>query len=501
MTSLKDLSKPKEFWEYFKTITTIPRCTKNEEAIRNFIKEKCESFGYQTKIDGPGNLLAFPSSEINNQKKTVIFQSHMDMVCEKNKGVDHDFSKDRLDLDIIEEENEKWVTAKGTTLGADNGVGIAYSLALLETLSENEILNDDLAIKFLFTVEEEKGLTGAFNIDASFLKGDYLINLDSEEDDTFTIGCAGGTNTIGKIKLNDEDIEKFSSDLKAVHLSIKGLKGGHSGTDIHKGRANAIKILAKILWKINHKYNIHLSYIMGGNLPNAIPREAEAIFYGDDGEIDSIFDLLTHIKSEIELGISKIEPNMKIEFVTAKNGNSKKIFTKTITNKLLHILYIIPNGPVSYHPDNRDLVYTSTNLGSIRTESDILEIVTMQRSLHEISKKIIQEKIVALFELSNLEIQIEESSGYPGWIPNFESKLLEIAKISYLNIFDHEPHIQTIHAGLETGILKEKVAEIEMISLGPDIKDGHSPNERLKISSVEKIWNLLNELLKNINNP
>ena len=498
--NLKNLSKPNDFWEYIEAILKIPRCTKNEEEIRKFIKNECESLGYNTKTDDVGNLLAFPVSERKNSRKIVIFQSHMDMVCEKNKEITHDFLKDPINVETIDKDSERWLTAKGTTLGADNGVGIAYSLALLSTISKQQSNSDFPIVKFLFTVEEERGLTGAFKIEADFLEGDYLINLDSEEDDTFTIGCAGGTRTHGKIPLNYIDINDISQKLVPIYLSMKGLKGGHSGTDIHKGRANSIKVISKILWKINYQYPIYISSLKGGNLPNAIPREAEAIFYVADRELTNIFDLLEQIKSEIELGISEIEPDMQININKVKPEKESKIYSKIITDKLLHILYVMPNGPISYHPKNRDLVYTSTNLASINIDSDTLTIVTSQRSLHEISRKIIQEKVEALFKLSDLDIDIEKVGDYPGWIPNFKSELLKIAKECYSNAFGQTPNIQTIHAGLETGILKEKVPNLEMISLGPTIIHPHSPDEMLRIKSIEKIWTLLIQLLKNINN-
>ncbi|MBD3216200.1 MAG: beta-Ala-His dipeptidase [Candidatus Lokiarchaeota archaeon] len=498
MNNLEDLSKPEHFWKYFQAISEVPRCSGNEERIRAFIKDQCERLGYHTQMDDAGNLIAFPSLDDQKSNKIVILQSHMDMVCEKNKEILHDFQKNPLDLEIIEYRGEKWLTAKGTTLGADNGVGIAFSLALLEAQSTQKLTIQQPIIKLLFTVEEEKGLTGAFNIDPVFLEGDYLINLDSEEDDTFTIGCAGGINTTGKIHLSYQKIDECDRELRPVHLTITGLKGGHSGVDINKGRANAIKIISKMLWKVNDQYHIHLASLTGGNLPNAIPREAEALFYTRENSVEQVLSLLEQTKTEIELGISKVEPDMKIEFSEVEHIQKQKMFSQRITDKLLHLLYVMPNGPISYHPKDRDLVYTSTNLASIRIDSDILTIITSQRSLHEISKTIIQEKIIALFELSDLDLEIEHKGGYPGWQPNFDSELLKIAKKSYLNLFNEEPQIHTIHAGLETGIMKEKAPNLEMISLGPTVLGGHSPDEKLRIKSVAKIWSLLIELLQNI---
>ncbi|TXT65922.1 MAG: Cytosol non-specific dipeptidase [Promethearchaeota archaeon] len=498
MNDLEELSKPEHFWKYFQAISEIPRCSGNEEHIRAFIKEQCERLGYHTQIDDVGNLIAFPNLDDQKINKIVILQSHMDMVCEKNKAISHNFQKDPLNLEIIEYRGEKWLTAKGTTLGADNGVGIAFSLALLEALFNNDLTIQKPIIKVLFTVEEEKGLTGAFNIDPTFLRGDYLLNLDSEEDDTFTIGCAGGINTTGLIRLSYQKINEDSRRLRPIRLAISGLKGGHSGVDINKGRANAIKIISKILWKGNDQYHIYLTSLTGGNLPNAIPREAEALFYVEENSVDNVFSLLEQTKTEIELGISKVEPNMNIEFSEVEDMQKQKIFSQKITDKLLHLLYVMPNGPISYHSKNRDLVYTSTNLASIRMDSDILTIITSQRSLHEISKTIIQEKIIALFELADLDLEITHKGGYPGWQPNFDSELLKIAKNSYLNLFKEEPNVQTIHAGLETGIMKEKAPNLEMISLGPTVLGGHSPDEKLRINSVAKIWSLLIDLVQNI---
>ncbi len=500
--TIKNIGYPSEFWIYFEEISKIPRCSGKEEKIRSYIEEVARSFHYKTKIDKAGNLLVFKESNRNplkkKKRKTIIFQAHLDMVCEKNREVYHDFSKDPLSLKVIKKEGEEWLTADCTTLGADNGVGIAYCLTLMNYLNNKKLDFTNIFIDFLFTVEEEVGLNGAFNINQDFIEGNFLINLDSEEDNKFTIGCAGGINTIGTLKLTFKKVNEYPKELIPIKLTIKGLLGGHSGRDINKGRANAIKIISKILWKVNNKYGLYLSSLNGGNLSNAIPREAEARFYCKKDDKSAVFNFIDHIKSEIELGISKIEPDMEIISKPIEESDEYIIFPKEIGDKLIHLLYVMPNGPISIHPKDPDLVYTSTNLASIKMSDEQLEMVTSQRSLHEISKTIIYEKIEALFKLADLHIEISHKGDYPSWEPNYDSTLLKIAEKSYEDLFQSAPDIQTIHAGLETGILNKKFPEIEMISLGPNIQGGHSPDEKLHVKSVEKIWKLLCELLKNL---
>jgi len=498
---VNNLGDPSKFWKYFEEISKIPRCSGNEGQVRSYIEERARSFHYKTKIDKTGNLLVSYNANrdtLKKKKKKIIFQAHLDMVCEKNKDISHDFSTDPLSLKVIKKEGEEWLTAEGTTLGADNGVGIAYCLTIMNYLENKKLEFNNIIIDFLFTVEEEVGLTGAFNIKQDFIEGDFLINLDSEDDNKFTIGCAGGINTTGTLKLVFRKVNEFSKELVPIKLSIKGLIGGHSGVDINKGRANAIKIISKILWKINNKYGIYLSSLNGGNLSNAIPREAEAIFYCMEANKSAVLDFINHINSEIELGISEIEPDMKIMPKPLERSNKKIIFPKDVSDKMLHLLYAMPNGPISFHPKDPDLVYTSTNLASIKISDEQLEIITSQRSLHEISKTIIYEKIEALFKLADLNIKISHKGNYPSWEPNYDSRLLKIAKKSYKDLFHSESIVQIIHAGLETGILNKKLPEIEMISLGPNIQGGHSPDEKLQAKSVEKIWNFLYQLLKNL---
>ena len=496
---LKNLSSPSEFWEYFEQISSIPRCSGKEQKIREFIKKEAEKFGFETHVDQAGNLLV-KTVRISLEQKPpkVILQCHMDMVCEKNKHIKHDFFQDALKLKIIEIEGKKWLTAEGTTLGADNGVGIAYLLTLMSKIYSKELKFDPLLIDMLFTVDEEEGLVGAFNIDRALIEGDYLINLDSEEDDTFIIGCAGGINTLGEIKFNFESVNTHIKNPILIRLSVSGLIGGHSGADIHREGANSIKIINKILWKVNNKYIIQLNSINGGNRANAIPREAQAFFFIENHNLFKVKNFMEQIIDEIKLGISKIEPNMKIKIDTLENFKDTKIIPENIKNKLLHMLYVMPHGPISMHPKIPNLVYTSTNLASIKIQNEIITITTSQRSLHEISKKVMYEKVEALFKLADLNINIMHMGDYPGWDPDFNAELLKIAKKTYRELFNDDVIIRAIHAGLECGILKKSFPEIDMIAIGPTVEGAHSPEERLNIKSVEKIWNLLIKLLKNV---
>ncbi|MHA1281319.1 MAG: beta-Ala-His dipeptidase [Promethearchaeota archaeon] len=500
MEELKQLSKLEEFWKYFEKILSIPRCSGNEAKIREFVKKEAENFGYITKIDDVGNLLIIIPQQGGNPDKKVILQCHLDMVCEKESTSSHDFSKDPIKPKIVELNGEKWLKAKGTTLGADNGVGIAYLLTLMRKIYEKKLNFENIKLNLLFTVDEESGLVGAFNLKDDFIKGNFLINLDSEEDDTFIIGCAGGINTTIEFKGTNffTEINNLNA-FKRVKFSVKGLKGGHSGVDIHRGLGNALKIISQLLWKLNKMYNINLESINGGNRPNAIPREAEAIFLVKKKELQKFEANLNKYISEIKRQFKLIEPNITIESKYVDFEGKSKILRENFKNRLISALYIIPSGPQSYDFKMKELVQSSTNLGSIRTNSDEIRIITSQRSLDDISKMIISEQIEALFQLIDSNVSISRSNEYPGWEPDWDSKLLEISKKIYKKLFNSEPYIKIIHAGLECGIIKRHFPGLDAISIGPTIINAHSPDEALKIKSIDKIWNFLVELLKNIN--
>ena len=497
--TIKDLGDPSEFWEYFEILSQIPRCSGNEAGIRNYIKEEAEKFHFNIKIDKIGNLVVGISPKIiKGHNKKVVLQSHLDIVCEKNDATVHDFSKDPLKLKIIEKDGDKWLMAEGTTLGADNGVGIAFSLTLMKKIHEKQINLDSLAIDLLFTVEEETGLYGALGIDKDMIEGDYLINLDSENDEEFTIGCAGGINTWADIKLNYEKISDNFNDPIVIKISVGGLNGGHSGTDIHKGKGNSIKILSKILWKSNKKHSISLQSLRGGNKLNAIPREVQSIIVIEKEKEPLIRAFISEIISEIKRELGEKEPNLQINLDIINEINDNRIFAKDLKNKLLDILYIFPNGPISMHEEIQGLVHTSTNLAAIKMEENLIKIGSSQRSVNKFSQILIQERIEALFNLADLDIIVTRSAGYPGWDPNFKSTLLKISKETYDELFNHEVKVKAIHAGLECGVLKKIVPNTEMISLGPNVIGGHTPDERLQVKSVSKTWNLLLRILEKL---
>ena len=497
MINFKDLGEPSEFWEYFEKISKILRCSEHEEKIRMFIKEESERLGFKSKIDPTGNLVVNIPSK-SKQITKVILQCHMDMVCEKNESITHDFSKDPLKLKIEKISNEKWLTAKGTTLGADNGVGICYILTLMNKINKGELEFDSMGFDLLFTIDEEQGLRGAFGIEKDFLEGNFLINLDSEEDDTVTIGCAGGC--VHLIEVNEEPIDLIQKLENFIPLKIFvfGLKGGHSGVDIHLGRGNALKIISQLLWKLNQEFVIHLYSIEGGNRTNAIPREVNAIIYIEKKRFEEILSYIKTSFLEASVIFDEIEPNLDISIEQLEDFHYTKVLSKKVQDKLLDMMYLIPNGPISMHSQIKDLVFTSSNLATIKTKENDIIIEISQRSLSEYFKNVIWEKTRTLFDLSGLKINIKKDSDYPGWTPNFQSKLLAKCKETYFELFNENIKIKAIHAGLECGILKKKFPQMEMISIGPRNKGAHSPDERLLIKSIEKVWNILISLLRKL---
>ena len=500
MENLKILGEPLEFWQYFFQITKIPRCSAHEDQMREFIKKEAEKLGFQTEVDQVKNIVVRIPSKIgsNSGSLGVVLQSHMDIVCEKNEDVIHDFSKDPLKLKIIEIEGERWLTAEGTTLGADNGVGIAYQLAIMKKIHDGSLNFDSIDLDLLFTVDEERALTGASQISKDLIKGKYLLNLDSEEDDRFTIGCAGGRTFTVKIKREKSNTNSIDTNLTPIKISVTGLVGGHSGGDIHKGRGNALKIVAQILWKLNKKHKVYLNSLKGGNLSNAIPRECRAIIFINRNEFTEIDSYIKKLKLNIEELYNEIEPNFKISFEKLDAFTEDHVLIKEIQDKLLNLLYLMPNGPISLHPTSKGLVHTSSNLASIKTHEDFIEFQISQRSLTQYDKDVIHEKFTTLMKMSGLEFNKTIDTEYPSWPPDFDSKITSISKSVYKELFDEEVLIQAIHAGLECSYFNHHFPEMEMISFGPDVLGCHSPDEKLKIRSVEKVWKFLVTLLKNL---
>lgn len=499
MEDLKDFGEPLEFWQYFYEITKIPRCSQHEDKIREYILKEAKKMGYQTEIDKIQNLVVrVPNKSDKEAKKLkVVLQSHMDMVCEKHERIQHDFAKDSLKLKLLEIDNEKWLTAEGTTLGADNGVGIAYQLAVMKKIHDGSLDFNALDLDLLFTVDEERGLSGASQMDKNLISGKYLLNLDSEEDDRFTIGCAGGR--VFKAEVSYEKKLLSTPNLRAIKISISGLLGGHSGGDINKKRGNALKILTEIIWKINSKFNILINSLEGGNLTNAIPREAHAIFFIEQSQKNELESFLKEIIPNIKILYEGTDSNLVISIDLLKDFTDKTTFSKDFQNILVNLFHLIPNGPISLHPTSKGLVHTSLNFAVVHTLENIIEFKVSTRSLEQYDRDTLFEKLKTLMKMSGLDINIEVITLYPSWPPDFNSKLTEISKQVYKNLFDEEVIIQAIHAGLECAFFSYYYPDMEMISLGPYVIGGHSPDERLKIKSVAKIWKFLIALLQNLN--
>lgn len=482
--TIHDLN-PSAIWGYFHDITQIPRPSKKEEKILAYLKAFADRHQLKTKQDNAGNLLITkPATPGKENVPTVILQAHVDMVCEKNSDVEHDFDNDPIET-VIEGD---WIKAKGTTLGADNGIGVAAQLAVLaaKDISHGKI-------EALFTVDEETGLTGAFALDKGFMTGDILINLDTEEEGEIYIGCAGGIGTKAYISYKTKQAPKSHFWFK---VTVKGLRGGHSGSDIDKGFGNVNKLLARALYPLlQKKMGLVLSEIHGGNLHNAIAREAYAVAgvkekYKEDIRV-KLNTFLAEVQNEYKHTESGID--IQLESVSAPS----LVMKKGATRKLIRSLCACPHGVIGMSRDIQGLVETSTNLASIKMlKGEQVEIGTSQRSSVESQKEYVKQMVSSVFELAGAEVTHNE--GYPGWEPKPDSKILQHAQTVYKNLYEKEPAVKAIHAGLECGLFLEKYPGLDMISIGPDMTDVHSPDEKMKISSVGKFWDFLVKILEDL---
>lgn len=483
MNLLKNLN-PQPVWSFFEEILKIPRPSKKEEKISKYLMDFGRNHNLETIRDRTGNILIRKSASTGKENyKTIVLQSHMDMVCEKNSDTDHDFSNDPI-LPIIEND---WIRARGTTLGADDGIGIASQLTILES---NDIQHGPL--ECLFTVDEESGMTGAHGLEPGLLNGRILINLDSEDEGELFIGCAGGVDTIATFKYKTT---RVPPDSVAFRIGVTGLKGGHSGDEIDKGLGNSNKILNRILWHINNVTGSRLYNFDGGNLRNAIPREAFAIVTVRNkysGKLEkSVKPLIREIKDEF----SVTEPDLTITL--EKTSLPDFVLKRGIQRKLLQSIYACPHGVVAYNQEMKKMVETSTNLASVKfVEGDRIIVATSQRSSVESAKKDISEQVTNVFRLAGAKVK--QTEGYPGWKPNTNSEILRITEKSYIKLFGQKPLVRAIHAGLECGLFLEKYPDLDMISFGPTIKGAHSPDEKISIESTRKFWDLLLEVIRNI---
>lgn len=473
--------EPTALWNFFHDINQIPRPSKKEERIIAYLKAFGEKQKLTTKSDTAGNvLISKPATKGYENRKTIILQAHMDMVCEKNSDTPFNFDTDPIQTYI----DGDWMKAKGTTLGADNGIGMSM---MLSVLASDEL--EHPALECLFTVDEETGLTGAFALEQNFLNGEVLINLDSEDDGVIFIGCAGGIDTTAVINYQSE---KTQGNQFAFSISVKGLTGGHSGDDIDKGRGNANKILNRFLWTVNKKTDLRLHSFDGGNLRNAIAREAVAVASVPWAEKENVRVLFNHFVNDLEIELGDVEPNLKLSLESETLPQT--VIDKKTSDALLDALYACAHGVIAMSRDMPGLVETSTNLASVKMkEENTILITTSQRSSVESSKYDIANQVEAVFKLC--DATVTHGDGYPGWKPNLNSDILKIAQESYKKLFHDEPKVRAIHAGLECGLFLEKYPFLDMISIGPQMYGVHSPDERLSISSTQNCWKWLVEIL------
>ena len=476
--------KPESVFYYFSEICKVPRPSKKEEKIISYLENFAAEQKLEIKKDEVGNILIKkPATPGKENLKTVVLQSHVDMVCEKNNDVEHDFLTDPIET-IIDGE---WLKAKGTTLGADNGIGVVTELAIL---AANDIEHGP--IECLFTIDEETGLTGAFALKEGFMSGDILLNLDSEDEGELFIGCAGGIDSVGEFHYREVPVP---TGYFFFRVDVKGLKGGHSGGDIHLGRGNANKILNRFLSQTAKKYDMYICEVNGGNLRNAIPREAYAICAVPHDAKEPVRVDLNIFIADIENEFAVSEPDLKL---TLQSETPRKMaIDQDTSSRLLKTLYAVPHGVYAMSQDIPGLVETSTNLASIKMiDSKKIKIETSQRSSILSARNDMANTVRAAFELGGARVSFGE--GYPGWKPNPHSEILEIAVASYKRLFGVDAKVKAIHAGLECGLFLDKYPGLDMISFGPTLTGVHSPDERMHIPSVEKFWNHLLDVLANV---
>ena len=483
--SMSDIleKEPKLLWKHFNEIRKIPRCSKHEEKVREYVLNFANEKGLVATADSAGNVVVSkPASPGLESKPVLVLQGHLDMVCEKNSDKDFDFSKDPIEL-LIEGD---WLTADGTSLGADNGIGIAAILAILD---DDSISHG--AIEGLFTIDEETGLTGAFQLNSDFLIGRTMLNLDSEEWGGIYVGCAGGGDTQINLPINTE---APAGDLKCTIMHVAGLRGGHSGVDIHEQRGNAIKILARLLKHVGDKVQFQISELSGGSKRNAIPREVFAKITLNPDKIDDFKSVVKAEAANILTEIKPIDPEFKVTF---EDGELPKlVLTKDSQDKILNLTNALPHGVLAMNFDIPDLVETSTNLAIIMTKEDEIQLDMSTRSSVTSSLEAGRSTIKSIATLAGAEVT--QNTPYPGWKPNLDSKILKLTKGILTEILDKEPEFKAIHAGLECGIIGEKFPGMDMISIGPELKYPHSPEEKVHIGTVEQFYDLVLKIMDKI---
>lgn len=473
--------EPQPIWKNFSALNAVPRPSKKEEKVRQFIIDFGNNLGLNVETDEVGNVLikkaAYPGME---DRKTIVMQSHLDMVCQKNNDVDFDFDTQGIDMYV----DGDFVTARGTTLGADNGIGVATIMAILESKTIPHP-----AVEAFFTIDEETGMTGALGLKAGFLSGKILLNLDTEEDDELDIGCAGGVDVTATRTYTLEAL----SEAETIQLTIKGLQGGHSGIQIHQGLGNANKLIARFLNK-GLDFAIRLVDMKSGGLRNAIPREGGVSFAVASTKKQALMEALTALKSEIIEEFITLEPNITIDLTDVDTSTTAMSVEET--QKVVKALLVAHNGVYRMSPDVEGLVETSNNVAKVTIGEGAIKVLCLTRSSIDSGKEALAQTLKAAFELGGFDVSF--SGAYPGWKANPESEILDIMKALYEEKFGEEPKVVACHAGLECGIIGTNYPGLDMISFGPNIYGAHSPDERVEIKSVQKFWNYLLATLERI---
>jgi dipeptidase D len=475
--------EPISLWNKFADLNAVPRPSKKEERIIEFIKAFGNSLGLETFEDQIRNvIIRKPATPGMENRKSIVLQSHLDMVHQKNNETVFDFDVQGIEMFV----DNDWIKAKGTTLGADNGIGVATIMAILES---DTIPHP--AIEALFTIDEETGMTGALNLKAGILKGNILLNLDTEQDDEIDIGCAGGIDVTA---VGNYQMEELPADYSAWRISVKGLNGGHSGMDIHKGLGNANKIMNRLLYKGLELFGLAVSEINGGSLRNAIPRESESIIILPKNKINDFNTAFEQLIKDIKFELKTTEPTLQIGLQEAPLPNL--IMNSDSQIQLINAIYSVSNGVYRMSADIDNLVETSNNLARVIVKDGKIFIACLTRSSIESSKMDLAQALEANFKMANLQVSF--SGSYPGWTPNVSSPILKVLTSVYEQLYQKKPKVVACHAGLECGILGKNYPNMDMISFGPTILGAHSPDERVSISSVQKYWRFVLEILKAI---
>ena len=479
-TEIRSL-EPKAIWNKFADLNAVPRPSKKEERVIQFMLDFGQALALETFKDSVGNvIIRKPATENMKGRTCITLQSHLDMVHQKNSDTQFDFDLQGIDMYV----EGDWVKAMGTTLGADNGMGVAAIMALLESSTI-----EHPPLEALFTIDEETGMTGAMGLKPNILKGKILLNLDTEEDDEIDIGCAGGIDVTASRSYQEV---VAANNHKGYAISVKGLNGGHSGMDIHKGLGNANKIMNRILSYTSAKYHIQVAKIDGGSLRNAIPRESNSIFTVSENRAEDFENDFQTISKVIANELRIVEPNLEI--ILTKTNLPEKVMEANAQEKLLKCVYAAHNGVYAMSASMNDLVETSNNIARVLVLNGEIKIGCLTRSSVNSAKMDLAEALKATFELADCTVTFD--GNYPGWDPNPDSEILKVLKAKYIELFKKEPRVVACHAGLECGILGQNYPEIDMISFGPTILGAHSPDERVSISSVQKFWKYLQEILK-----